>query len=161
MVVHGVPNDDPDIMTYKDKAWKFKRNSIKFHMLDSRSLNDNHAFQGVPNNLGVEIQQRHQDATGYLPFVFDGSLLGAGKFGDMRHYKWIMLSRSRTKRTLRTLSQFMTHYLQQSCFLSGLLYSVLEAVRLELLLSKLSDLLAFSELVSQYSQRGYRSLLYN
>ncbi|KAM7459710.1 hypothetical protein LguiA_036704 [Lonicera macranthoides] len=32
----------------------------------------------------LQIQQRYQDATGYLPFVFEGSSPGAGKFGYLR-----------------------------------------------------------------------------
>ncbi|KAM7497397.1 hypothetical protein LguiA_021811 [Lonicera macranthoides] len=28
MVVRSIPNDDPHMMTNKDRAWKFKRNSI-------------------------------------------------------------------------------------------------------------------------------------
>ncbi|KAM7502799.1 hypothetical protein LguiB_001703 [Lonicera macranthoides] len=47
MVVHRILNDDPHMMNHKDRAWKFKRNCIGFHMLDSRSLNDNHAFNVV------------------------------------------------------------------------------------------------------------------
>ncbi|KAL5559414.1 hypothetical protein UlMin_035625 [Ulmus minor] len=32
----------------------------------------------------LEIQQRYRDATGYLPFVFEGSSPGAGKFGYLK-----------------------------------------------------------------------------
>ena len=32
----------------------------------------------------LEIQQRYKDATGYLPFIFEGSSPGAGKFGYLR-----------------------------------------------------------------------------
>ncbi|CAK9316486.1 unnamed protein product [Citrullus colocynthis] len=32
----------------------------------------------------IEIQQRYKDATGYLPFIFEGSSPGAGKFGHLR-----------------------------------------------------------------------------
>ncbi|KAM7497473.1 hypothetical protein LguiA_021887 [Lonicera macranthoides] len=47
MVVHGILNDNPHMMNHKDRAWKCKRNCIGFHMLDSRSLNDNHTFNVV------------------------------------------------------------------------------------------------------------------
>ncbi|XP_021275941.1 L-arabinokinase-like [Herrania umbratica] len=41
------------------------------------------------NSLGssqhiLEIQQRYKSATGYLPFIFEGSSPGAGKFGHLR-----------------------------------------------------------------------------
>ena len=43
MVVHGIPNDDPHMMIHKDRAWKFKRNSIEFHMLgDTRKIGRAH-----------------------------------------------------------------------------------------------------------------------
>ncbi|KAE8056543.1 hypothetical protein FH972_013311 [Carpinus fangiana] len=32
----------------------------------------------------IEIQQRYKSATGYLPFVFEGSSPGAGKFGHLK-----------------------------------------------------------------------------
>ncbi|XP_008781723.2 L-arabinokinase-like [Phoenix dactylifera] len=32
----------------------------------------------------LEIQRRYRDATGYLPFIFDGSSPGAGKFGYLK-----------------------------------------------------------------------------
>ncbi|XP_016903567.2 L-arabinokinase-like isoform X2 [Cucumis melo] len=32
----------------------------------------------------IEIQQRYKDATGYSPFIFEGSSPGAGKFGHLR-----------------------------------------------------------------------------
>ncbi|KAJ8758717.1 hypothetical protein K2173_000438 [Erythroxylum novogranatense] len=32
----------------------------------------------------LEIQQRYKNATGYLPFIFEGSSPGAGKFGHLR-----------------------------------------------------------------------------
>ncbi|CAL8996619.1 unnamed protein product [Prunus brigantina] len=32
----------------------------------------------------LEIQQRYKDATGYLPYIFEGSSPGAGKFGYLR-----------------------------------------------------------------------------
>ncbi|XP_062098515.1 L-arabinokinase-like isoform X2 [Humulus lupulus] len=32
----------------------------------------------------LEVQQRYKDATGYLPFIFEGSSPGAGKFGYLR-----------------------------------------------------------------------------
>lgn len=34
--------------------------------------------------LDIQIQQRYKGATGYLPFIFEGSSPGAGKFGYMR-----------------------------------------------------------------------------
>ncbi|KAM7519433.1 hypothetical protein LguiB_018395 [Lonicera macranthoides] len=50
VVVRGIPNDDRHMMNHKDRAWKFKRNSIEFHMIDARSLNDDHAFHRVPKD---------------------------------------------------------------------------------------------------------------
>uniref|UniRef100_A0A2P2NKR8 Galactokinase n=1 Tax=Rhizophora mucronata TaxID=61149 RepID=A0A2P2NKR8_RHIMU len=32
----------------------------------------------------LEIQQRYKGATGYLPFIFEGSSPGAGNFGYLR-----------------------------------------------------------------------------
>ncbi|CAL9110946.1 unnamed protein product [Musa textilis] len=32
----------------------------------------------------LEIQQRYKSATGYLPFIFEGSSMGAGKFGYLK-----------------------------------------------------------------------------
>lgn len=32
----------------------------------------------------AQIQQRYKTATGYLPYVFEGSSPGAGKFGFLR-----------------------------------------------------------------------------
>ena len=58
MMVCDIPNDDPHMMTHKDRAWKFKRNSIEFHMLDARSLNDNHAFQGVPKDWAWKFKEK-------------------------------------------------------------------------------------------------------
>jgi L-arabinokinase len=34
--------------------------------------------------LTFQIQQRYKSATGYLPFIFEGSSPGAGKFGYLR-----------------------------------------------------------------------------
>jgi len=32
----------------------------------------------------MQVQQRYKKATGYLPFIFEGSSPGAGKFGYLR-----------------------------------------------------------------------------
>ena len=57
MVVCGIPNDDPHMMTHKDRAWKFKRDSIEFHMFDARSLNDNHAFHEVHKDWASKFKE--------------------------------------------------------------------------------------------------------
>ncbi|KAM7515283.1 hypothetical protein LguiA_004866 [Lonicera macranthoides] len=57
MVVHGILNDDPHMLNYKDRAWKFKRNFIEFHMFDSRSLNDDHAFHGIPKDWAWKFKR--------------------------------------------------------------------------------------------------------
>ncbi|KAA8519359.1 hypothetical protein F0562_013615 [Nyssa sinensis] len=38
----------------------------------------------IYENFRVKIQQRNKGAIGYLPFVFEGSSPGAGKFGFLR-----------------------------------------------------------------------------
>ncbi|KAM7497232.1 hypothetical protein LguiA_021646 [Lonicera macranthoides] len=57
MVVHGILNDDPHMLNYKDRAWKFKRNFIEFHMFDSRSLNDDHVFHGIPKDWAWKFKR--------------------------------------------------------------------------------------------------------
>lgn len=32
----------------------------------------------------MQVQQRYKNATGYLPFIFEGSSPGAGKFGYLK-----------------------------------------------------------------------------
>ncbi|KAM7481347.1 hypothetical protein LguiB_005930 [Lonicera macranthoides] len=57
MVVHGILNDDPHMLNYKDRAWKFKRNFIEFHMFDSKSLNDDHAFHGIAKDWAWKFKR--------------------------------------------------------------------------------------------------------
>ncbi|KAM7502770.1 hypothetical protein LguiB_001674 [Lonicera macranthoides] len=54
MMVHGIPNDDPHMMNRKDRAWKFKRNSIEFHMLDF-PFNSHHTSSPLRAKLALEI----------------------------------------------------------------------------------------------------------
>jgi len=35
----------------------------------------------------MQVQQRYKKATGYLPFIFEGSSPGAGKFGYLRIHR--------------------------------------------------------------------------
>ncbi|KAM7502446.1 hypothetical protein LguiB_001350 [Lonicera macranthoides] len=48
------------------------------------SITKNHIKNNLDGLTIEEIQQRYQDATSYLPFVFEGSSLGVGKFGYLR-----------------------------------------------------------------------------
>ncbi|KAM7497386.1 hypothetical protein LguiA_021800 [Lonicera macranthoides] len=41
----------------RDRAWKFKRNFIEFHMFDSRSLNDDHAFHGIAKDWAWKFKR--------------------------------------------------------------------------------------------------------
>ena len=70
-MVHGIPNDDPHIMIQKDRTWKFKRNSIEFHMLgDARRFHDK-AFNGVLQCVQV---LQGLNAYGILHWRFTGGL---------------------------------------------------------------------------------------
>lgn len=38
----------------------------------------------TPLSLNLQIQQRYKDATGFMPYIFEGSSPGAGKFGYLK-----------------------------------------------------------------------------
>jgi len=35
----------------------------------------------------MQVQQRYKKATGYMPFIFEGSSPGAGKFGYLKIHR--------------------------------------------------------------------------
>jgi L-arabinokinase len=39
-------------------------------------------------NQILQIQQQYKSATGHLPFIFEGSSMGAGQFGFLRIRRW-------------------------------------------------------------------------
>ena len=72
-------------------AIRIREQSHGFHSTKRKREKDVlHLFIEVATGLlnchfvNVQVQQRYKAATGYLPFIFEGSSPGAGKFGYLR-----------------------------------------------------------------------------
>ena len=52
-------NECLNTLRFKDRAWKFKKKVYELFMLeDARSINDDHAFHGVPKDWAWKFKEK-------------------------------------------------------------------------------------------------------